>query len=63
VEQGTLGILSGTTVHLRISDADRERRKLRGRRELSFAPGSGGWTGATGKEVHCMELFLRGGSA
>ena len=63
MEQGTLGILSGTTVHLRISDAERERGKLRDRRELAFAPGSSGWTGASGKEVRYMELFLRGGSA
>jgi hypothetical protein len=31
--------------------------------EPAFAPGSSGWTGASGKEVRCMELFLRGGSA
>jgi len=58
-----VGIPSSTAVRVRISDADRERRKLRGRRELAFAPGSSGWTGASGKEVRCMELFLRGGSA
>ena len=31
--------------------------------EPAFAPGSSGWTGASGKEVRYMELFLRGGSA
>ena len=31
--------------------------------ELSFAPGSSGWTNRTGEEVRFFELFLRGGSA
>ena len=31
--------------------------------ELSFAPGSSGWTSRGGREVRFFELFLRGGSA
>lgn len=31
--------------------------------DLSFAPGSSGWTGRSGREVRFFELFLRGGSA
>ncbi|HEX8141105.1 MAG TPA: SAM hydroxide adenosyltransferase [Pyrinomonadaceae bacterium] len=31
--------------------------------ELAFAPGSSGWTDATGKETRWIELFLRGGNA
>lgn len=31
--------------------------------ELAFAPGSSGWTTATGQRLRFFELFLRGGSA
>ena len=34
-----------------------------GEGELSFAPGSSGWTGADGRPVRFYELFLRGASA
>jgi S-adenosylmethionine hydrolase len=31
--------------------------------DLSFAPGSSGWTSRSGRELRFFELFLRGGSA
>jgi hypothetical protein len=31
--------------------------------QLSFAPGSSGWSSEDGKETRWMELFLRGGNA
>jgi hypothetical protein len=67
-EQSTLGFASGTTVRVRIGAVELTAKASDGtfgveRGELSFAPGSSGWTKRDGEEVRWMELFLRDGSA
>jgi hypothetical protein len=59
---------AGARVRVRIGQTEREAVVSDGSFEveqgqLAFAPGSSGWTDASGLETRWMELFLRGGDA
>jgi S-adenosylmethionine hydrolase len=59
---------SGTRVRVSIGEKELEATVSDGtfaveHGQLSFAPGSSGWTNAQGAETRWMELFLRGGNA
>jgi hypothetical protein len=58
----------GSRLHVRIGRAEREAVVSDGTfavapGEMSFAPGSSGWSSRGGEEVRWVELFLRGGNA
>jgi len=59
---------SGSAVRVRIGEVEREAIASDGtfaveQGQLSFAPGSSGWTTPDGRATTWMELFLRGGNA
>ena len=65
---GGSGSASGSKARVEIGGVEREAISGDGSFEveegqLSFAPGSSGWAGASGEDTLWMELFLRGGSA
>jgi hypothetical protein len=68
IEHGPLDVEPGTTVRVRIGTEELAAAASDGsfgveEGQLSFAPGSSGWTDRDGEEVRWMELFLRGGNA
>jgi hypothetical protein len=69
IESGADGTpASGSVVRVGIGDVELEASASDGSFEveegrLAFAPGSSGWTGASGAQTAWIELFLRGGNA
>lgn len=68
IRAGTKGFETGARVRVRINDAEQEATISDGsfaveHGQMAFAPGSSGWTNASGEETIWMELFLRGANA